>query len=787
MTDDIYSETTPMKLIPGQSKTASLPPNTDTDPTSGASIEYVTDLLRQLNESSGGDTSPTEAAKQDRLVESRLGGAASLFTALRCKHTPTAGHSLRVALACSGWGLAMKLDEQSLGDLEISALLHDVGKIGVSEQVLLKPGALLQDEAALMDQHRKMGLDILQSCGASEAALEIVHYIPAWYDGSRTIFDRQGDALPLGARMIAITDAFDAMTTDHVYRPAMSRERALKELCECAATQFDPKLVQQFVRMHEHQHPAWEAGVARRWLQRLPGQSRDLGWRQGEVSTEAHSPEPANLFHDKLLENMCDAVVYVNASLRIASWNRSAERLTGIAASSVIDRTWSPSLFDMHDKHGVPVTDAQCPAAYVIRGGVQALRRATIAGRDGMRVSVDLQAIPVTASDGTTHGAALVLHDVSSQATLEQRCQDLHERATKDGLTQVANRAEFDRVHTLFVDAHLERNLPCSMFICDIDRFKSINDKYGHPVGDTVIRTFGQLLKGFCRPGDLVARYGGEEFVVLCADCNNAIAAKRADQVREAFGRLEIEELDGNRVTASFGVTEIQAGDTPETMLARADRALLQAKDTGRNRVIQLGSADTPKAERRSWWWTRRGTPNLLLEQELLTPVPLKLAIEKLRGLVADHGAHVSSIDGTHVQLRINSSPRESARWNSPRTVAFLIDATFSEDQAADSEDTSDKSAAGFAKTRIHIEVRLHKNRDQRRSDAEDQANNLLVSFRSYLMAVIADKRRTTDRRSKSAMKDLLRPWVSKSENDRDADHGTSVSGDPQQGDTELS
>ena len=128
-------------------------------------------------------------------------------------------------------------------------------------------------------------------------------------------------------------------------------------------------------------------------------------------------------------------------------------------------------------------------------------------------MQVDLHAVPVVDKDGTTHGATIVLHDASPEASLEQRCQSLHERATKDPLTQVANRAEFDRTLEMFVAAHLERRLPCSLVICDIDHFKKINDTYGHPAGDEALKSFAALLKGYCRPGDLVARYGGEEFV----------------------------------------------------------------------------------------------------------------------------------------------------------------------------------------------------------------------------------------------------------------------------------
>ncbi len=191
------------------------------------------------------------------------------------------------------------------------------------------------------------------------------------------------------------------------------------------------------------------------------------------------------------------------------------------------------------------------------------------------------------------------------------------------------------------------RRLPCSLIICDIDRFKQINDNFGHQAGDEALKSFAQLLKSCCRPGDLVARYGGEEFVILCADCNISAGCQRAEEMRHAISTLPLPALGGNSITASFGVTSIQAGDTTETMLRRADRALLEAKQRGRNRVVQLGSGSDdaePQPERRSWFG-RRPKPSLVLEKWLVTAVPLKMAVEKIRGFVVDNHADITSLE----------------------------------------------------------------------------------------------------------------------------------------------
>ena len=188
--------------------------------------------------------------------------------------------------------------------------------------------------------------------------------------------------IPLGARMIAIAEAFDAMTTDHVYRPASSQERAMAELFGCAGTQFDPGI-----------------GPAVRGV--LPGRpGRDAlgggppladGARPGDgqllLGAELRLPppdgEPAvdGLFHGRLLDNMYDAVVFIDAEGRIMLWNHGAERLTGITGGSVCGQPWHAELLELSDEKGQPIGEADCPVYTAIRCGVQSLRRLTILGR----------------------------------------------------------------------------------------------------------------------------------------------------------------------------------------------------------------------------------------------------------------------------------------------------------------------------------------------------------------------------------------------------------------------
>jgi diguanylate cyclase (GGDEF)-like protein len=758
-------------------------------------------LLRELEAvTAASHTLPPvfSASVDDQLVQIRLGMAASLFTALQCRNAAVAGHAFRVALTCSAWALNMDLPASERDAIELAALLHDIGIIGVPDCILLKPGALAPEEADVMRRARTMSLDILRRSCSSPPVLEIVENIAAWYDGGspgivecpymrRTAnpaaADRDtppesarvassdlqvaaqlsGQHIPLGARMIAIVEAFDAMTTDHVYRPARSHERAMAELFECSGTQFDPELVQRFADFRQGDQTAVRWEVAHRWLRSLEPDLVNSFWELHATPAPKADVTVDALFQDRLLDNMYDAVVFIDAMGRVALWNRGTERLTGIAGVSVCGEIWRPELLGLSDEKGRAINEADCPVHTSIGCGVQSLRRLTILGRGQRTVAVDTHAIPVLNEHGISQGTILLLHDASSETSLEQRCQNLYEQATRDPMTQVANRAEFDRVHAMFVTAHKQQQVPCSLVMCDLDRFKLVNDTYGHQTGDEVIKCLASLLKSSCRPGDLVARYGGEEFVMLCADCDNAAATRRAEQICKTLSQIPQPKMGGRCITSSFGVTEIQPGDTPETMLRRADRALLMAKANGRNTVVQLGSGGSDAPEEPSVSrHPSSGSPKELVQQSLVTAVPVRIAIEKLRGFVADHQAKILAIDGSRVQLEIEDRTASRLRRFTDRSESLLIDLVFEEERVRkDRADDTPSPGSAATRTKIKITVSSRRNRDRRREEVMARARDVLVSFRSYLMASEEGSAEPVTGVLRRARK-VLTPWLMK-------------------------
>ena len=371
-----------------------------------------------------------------------------------------------MALRCSLVGEVVGLTGDSLDHLEIAALLHDLGKIAVPDHLLNKAGPLLPEEMAILRTQRNTGLEILSACQAPTPVMEIVQYYANRFDGlGRRGGEPMGHDIPYGARILAIADAFDAMTTDRVYRPAMSRERAVAELFEFAGTQFDPELVERFCWVSPQTEAQLHRRVSLRWLQPVvwePALATPTDQPRMGFSDSARGG--LALFQQRLLDGMNDAVIFVDPRWRIAFWNQGAERLTGITADSVLEREWHNGLLDLRDPEGNLYRDSRCPVRQVIGLGQQIICRATIARTAGERVTVEVHAIPVNdEQDGS--GAILMLRDASSETHLEARVQDLSEQATTDPLTGASNRAAFDHTHASLVEKSLSQRATFSIIL----------------------------------------------------------------------------------------------------------------------------------------------------------------------------------------------------------------------------------------------------------------------------------------------------------------------------------
>ena len=198
--------------------------------------QSVQDALRDFL-----DSRPAEPKTSEQIK--------SVIQKLGFKRYETYEHSARVASYCGLFGRACHLPEAELRHLELGALLHDIGKIGVPRNVLLKPGRLTPEEWKMIQTHTSIGHSLLAGFPELQEEAKVVYSHHERYDGTGYPLGLQGEQIPLGARVFSIVDTFDAITCDRPYRPSRPMETARREIRKMSGSQFDPALVEIFLSL----------------------------------------------------------------------------------------------------------------------------------------------------------------------------------------------------------------------------------------------------------------------------------------------------------------------------------------------------------------------------------------------------------------------------------------------------------------------------------------------------------------------------------------------------------
>jgi diguanylate cyclase (GGDEF)-like protein len=183
------------------------------------------------------------AAGPDKAARYRA--AASLAKAVDARDTYTGSHSERVGELAAQVATRLGLDAEQVELTRLAGSLHDLGKLAIPEEILRKPGTLTDSERLVLERHPQIGFRMLDSLGVDPVADLVLHHHERW-DGTGYPDGLRGEQIPLGARIIFVADAYDAMTSDRIYRPKRSSQAALAELERCAGTQFDPGIVAAF-------------------------------------------------------------------------------------------------------------------------------------------------------------------------------------------------------------------------------------------------------------------------------------------------------------------------------------------------------------------------------------------------------------------------------------------------------------------------------------------------------------------------------------------------------------
>ncbi|MDR1376503.1 MAG: sensor domain-containing diguanylate cyclase [Synergistaceae bacterium] len=286
-----------------------------------------------------------------------------------------------------------------------------------------------------------------------------------------------------------------------------------------------------------------------------------------------------------ILDNLMNGIYFIDTKRSIVYGNTAAEHISGfkleeISGKSCLDKILVNAAGDdvLYCEH--------CPLLGSSKNAAPPVLAASLRHKDGYCVSVRRCCVPLLDEGSKIVGAVEIFERADIQEALSLQVKELKRIAYRDSLTEAPNRRCMEEALNEWMLVHEKKDWPFAVAMGDIDFFKNVNDKYGHDAGDLVLKKVASTLQKHLRSVDAVGRWGGEEFLILMQNIRERQLRKRLESLRKAIEESSVEDKGVEiKVTMSFGCTVPRKGDTPLSLVSRADDLLYKSKREGRNRV----------------------------------------------------------------------------------------------------------------------------------------------------------------------------------------------------------
>ena len=575
---------------------------------------------------------------QARLADLYLATIKSLALAIDAKDQYTHQHILRVQRYAVATAKQMGLTGAEMEGLNTGALLHDIGKLGVPEYVLLKPGRLTDEEFAKIKKHPEIGAAILDPVEFPWPVLPVVKYHHEKWNGTGYPEGLAGENIPLTARILAAADVYDALTSNRSYRNAWSHEKAVALIRKDAGTHFDPQVVEAFLAVIDGvvREMAGE-GVGPLVVESAPAKAttkadqaaRDIYRASSELWAlyEVAQTLSSSLGLQETLEILArklEAILPGTACLFLLQ-EEGSEALTARAVIGV-----NRDFFD-----GCRTLGGRSRSVEVLRD-----RRTYLGEYDpddllltGARTAewVPMETaliVPIvhqgealgTINLYSPHGNAFGTHDqqllemIAERAAMALYNGILFDRTRSHAVTDPLTGLYNARYLTEYVEQRCKNPIgnaltlismdapPGFALLClDLDSFKPINDNFGHQKGDEVLEDLGRLFRETVRKRDIVTRYGGDEFLIVLEDAGAAEAEAMARRIEKAVEEYEPglihPRLGALHLGVSIGAACFPGDGTDCTTLISVADAHMYREKTER-KLVRLANGGEPRAAR---------------------------------------------------------------------------------------------------------------------------------------------------------------------------------------------
>ncbi len=577
-----------------------------------------------------------EKKHSEEIADLHLRTIEALSLAIEAKDHNTHDHLKRVQRYALRIGEDLNLDDSTLNAIRAAAMLHDIGKLAVPEQILSKPGRLTPEEFEKMKIHPIVGAEILDRVQFPYPVVPIVRSHHEKWDGSGYPDALSGESIPIGARILSVVDCFDALTSERPYRRAMSPQDAMAHLVAESGRSYDPRVVQCIERRYEAlEQEVFSAGDDDNLSDLFSLVDRPAAPSAGFAEIPDDAEVRAASFLSSIVSARQEAQLLFELAQTLGNSLSLRETLSVVAVrlkemiphDSIVFYVCEEETLVPRYVHGVDYelfNSLRIPLGQGIAGWVAKTEKPIVNGDpmaetkylgDLARVSILQSALSVPLRGRNGVAGVLTLYLRAKQGFSKDHLRLLLAASSKLGLS-VENALRFetaqDSASTDFLTelpnarsiclqldkeiARARRNgTPLAVLMSDLNGFKNVNDNFGHLVGNTLLQAIARNVKSACREYDQVGRLGGDEFVFILPDMTS-------DAVRELIPRLEAAVQDAGMavcqskvVTVSIGGAYFPAdGATAEELLSEADRRMYGFKE---NHYRQLGESPRLQAQ----------------------------------------------------------------------------------------------------------------------------------------------------------------------------------------------
>ncbi len=606
----------------------------------GLLISALTHLLYRFNERRLEEVRRAELERRRHVEEMatiHMNTIESLAIAIDAKDQTTHGHVRRTQIYATQMGKLFNVSQAEVQALLAGALLHDIGKLAVPEYILNKPGKLTEAEFAKMKIHPTVGGDILRRVNFPYPVEDIVRYHHEKWDGSGYPKGLKGEAIPLVARIISVVDFYDATRCDRPYRKGMKREDSLALLRSMVGSAFDPAVVEKFVAHVEE----FDALIGREDIE------EQVASETPTVDNETKTKPDAGLASDILgapddeqsgFRSITEAQREVFALHEIAQTIGSSLNLSD-TVTLVSNKLKSIVPFDSCIIFVVDERSGKAVAAHAAGDESELFSRRRMNVGDGItgwviansrsmcNASPELDLVgvqeeiakqyrgvlvsPLLREDGAFGAITLYSKSRTSYTTehvrlLESVCQHAssalnnaltyektRESAIIDPLTELPNaRGFYMMLEQRIAEGQRMNRESLAVLSMDIDDFKTINDQYGHSIGDRLLASVAGVMRRELRQMDILTRYAGDEFVAIMPMASSSMAEGVAERMRNAVEEQLFSVKTGTMIGLGLSVGVAcfpEDGETTEELLSAAARNMQRDKH-GRKTVLTLAS-----------------------------------------------------------------------------------------------------------------------------------------------------------------------------------------------------